>query len=141
MRRTLSGGYVLDDDPGRIDRDRVFDYLTHQSYWAKGRARSIIEASLDGSSRVIGLFHDGVQVGFARVISDDATQAYLADVYVLEAHRGRGLGKELVAEAVEHGPHADLKWLLHTEDAHELYQQYGFEPPSDRIMQRPKRSS
>jgi len=139
MRRTLRSGYELDDDPDRLDLDRIVDYLAGESYWAKGRSRGVIEASLRGSTRVIGLYHDSVQVGLARVITDGATQAYLADVYVLGAHRGRGLGKELVAEAVDRGPHAGLKWLLHTADAHDLYRRYGFGTPSDRLMERPER--
>lgn len=139
MHREIQGGYVLDDDRERLDIDRVCDYLQNESYWARGRPRAMIETSIAGSARVIGLYDDSGQVGFARVITDGATQAYLADVYVLAAHRGRGLGKEIVAEAVDHGPHAHLKWLLHTADAHGLYRQHGFLDPSDHLLERPKR--
>lgn len=139
MRRELPGGYVLDDDPTRIDVDAAHAYLADESYWAKDRPREIVAASIAGSARVIGLYRDGAQVGLARVVSDDATQAYLADVYVLEAHRGRGLGRALVEEAVERGPHANLKWLLHTADAHALYRAFGFDTPSERVMERPRR--
>jgi GNAT superfamily N-acetyltransferase len=76
-------------------------------------------------------------VGFCRVVSDDVAHAYLADVYVLEAHRGRGLGVELVREAVELGPHAGLRWLLHTADAQGLYAKVGFGAPSGRVLERP----
>ena len=136
MYRTITDGYVLDDDPSRVDRDRVCRFLQESSYWARDRPREIIEASIEGSDRVIGLYRDSVQVGFARVVSDGATQAYLADLYVEEDHRGRGLGKQLVAEAVDRGPHKNLKWLLHTADANELYQKYGFGPASTLVMER-----
>lgn len=141
MRTTPAAGYEIDDDRARIDVDRVFDFLANESYWAKGRARTTIEASLQGSARLIGLYADGTQVGLARVISDGATQAYLADVYVLPDHRGRGLGRALVAEAVENGPHAKLKWLLHTADAHELYRRFGFDTPTDHLLERPRRGA
>jgi GNAT superfamily N-acetyltransferase len=85
---------------------------------------------------VIGLYREGRQVGFARVLSDGRI-AYLADVYVLAEHRGRGLGVELVREAVDDGSQRDLRWLLHTRDAHGLYEKFGFGPPSDRVLERP----
>jgi GNAT superfamily N-acetyltransferase len=84
----------------------------------------------------VGLYDGERQVGFARVVSDDLAFAYLADVYVLEEYRGRGLGEELVREAVENGPHAGVKWLLHTLDAHGLYRKFGFGAPDDRYMER-----
>ena len=77
------------------------------------------------------------QVGFARTVSDGVAFAYLADVYVLPEHRGRGLGLELVRFTVETGPFARLKWLLHTADMHALYCKLGFGAPSDRLMERP----
>jgi hypothetical protein len=80
MRRELADGYELDDDPGRIDREYVFNYLSLESYWALGRTRDVVERSIAGSSRVVGLYRDGAQVGFARVISDGAEFAVLADV-------------------------------------------------------------
>ena len=100
MRRALADGYELDDDPERIDVDFVFNYLSLESYWARGRPREVVERSLAGSARVVGLYHGGAQVGFARVISDGAVLAYLGDVFVEAAHRGRGLGVALVREAV-----------------------------------------
>ncbi len=139
MRRELPGGYVLDDDPARIDVEAAHAYLANESYWAKDRPLEVVAASIAGSARVIGLYHDGAQVGLARVVSDDATQAYLADVYVLEPHRGHGLGRALVEEAVERGAHANLKWLLHTADAHALYRELGFDRPSERVMERSRR--
>jgi GNAT superfamily N-acetyltransferase len=85
---------------------------------------------------VIGLYDGDTQVGFARVISDGIHVAHLCDVYVLSGYRGRGLGVELVREAVDNGPHANLNWTLATKDAHELYERFGFTAPDDRLMQR-----
>ncbi len=91
---------------------------------------------IDGAARVVGLYHDGEQVGFARTLSDGHTQSYLADVYVLDEHRGRGLGVELVRFSVDDGPFAHTKWLLHTKDAHDLYRKFGFDEPDERALER-----
>jgi GNAT superfamily N-acetyltransferase len=136
VRRELPGGYELDDDPSRLDIDAIHAYVGGESYWAKGRPKERMRAAIDGSARVIGLYHGAGQVGFARVVSDRATFAYLADVYVLEAHRGRGLGVELVREAVETEPWSGFRWHLGTSDAHALYEKFGFGSPSGRMMQR-----
>ena len=137
MRRALPGGYELDDDRRRIDVDAVHAFVGGESYWAKGRSREKMQAAIDGSARVIGLYApDGSQAGFARVISDSATYAYLADVYVLAEHRGRGLGVELVREAVEGDPWSNVSWHLRTADAQKLYEKFGFGPPSERSLER-----
>ena len=136
MNRALEGGYELDDDPARVDVDAVHAFLT-TSYWAEGRSHETVERLVRGAQRVVGLYHDGRQVGFCRAVSDDASVTYLADVYVLPEHRGRGLGVELVREMVENGPYAGRRWLLHTADAHELYRRFGFGPPGERLMERP----
>jgi GNAT superfamily N-acetyltransferase len=136
MRRKLPGGYVLDDDPERIDVDAVHHYLAEESYWARGRARDVVEELVGTATRVVGLYHDDEQIGFARVVSDGHTFAYLADVYVLAKHRGGGLGVELVREAVEGSELARLRWLLHTRDAQTLYERFGFGSPSERLMER-----
>jgi GNAT superfamily N-acetyltransferase len=135
MRRALGDGYELDDDLARIDRVAVHAYLT-QSYWAEGRPREVQDALIDGAARVVGLYHDGAQVGFSRTLSDGHAQSYLADVYVLDAHRGRGLGVELVRFSVDEGPFAGTKWFLHTRDAHDLYRRFGFTEPSNRVLER-----
>ena len=135
MRRDLGGGYELDDDPERIDRDAVHDYLA-RSYWAEGRPRGVQDALIDNAARVVGLYLDGEQVGFSRAISDGHVQSYLADVYVLDGHRGRGLGVELVRFSVDEGPLAQTKWYLHTRDAHDLYRKFGFVEPSERVLER-----
>jgi GNAT superfamily N-acetyltransferase len=137
VRRALPDGYELDDDGRRIDVDAVHAYVGGESYWAKGRSRETMEAAIDGSARVIGLYApDGSQVGFARVVSDRATYAYLADVYVLAEHRGRGLGVELIREAVEGDPWSDIRWHLRTSDAQTLYAKFGFGPASERSLER-----
>ena len=136
MRRELPGGYELDDDPERIDVDAVHAYIV-QSYWASGRPREKMQRAIAGSARVLGLYApDGSQAGFCRVISDSTTYAYLADVFVLEQHRGRGLGVELVREAVDSEPWSEFSWHLRTSDAHELYRKFGFKPPTERSLER-----
>lgn len=137
MRRELPGGYELDDDPARVDVDAVHAYIGGESYWAKGRSREKMDAAIAGSARVIGLYApDGSQAGFARVISDSATYAYLADVFVLDGHRGRGLGVELVREAVDSEPWKGFSWHLRTSDAHALYEKFGFRRPTERSLER-----
>lgn len=138
MRRPLGQGLELDDDPGRIDRAAVHDYLANHSYWAEGRPYEVVERLVRDAQRVVGIYDDGRQVGFARAFTDGVSLVYLADVYVLPEYRGRGLGVELVREMVEHGPFAQLRWILHTRDAHGLYRKVGFGEPSERLMERAK---
>ena len=140
MRRALPDGYELDDDPARVDLDAVWAFLSSEAYWGRDRSRDLVERQVRAASRVIGLYREGEQVGFARVVSDGRI-AYLADVYVLAEHRGRGLGVELVRAAVEEGPHRRLRWMLHTRDAHELYERFGFGPPDGRYLERPPTES
>ena len=136
MRRDLGDGYELDDDPRRIDRTKVHAWISEDTYWAKGRAREAQDRLIDDSQRVVGLYHDGRQIGFTRTSSDGSSYAYLADVYVEPEYRGRGLGVALVRFSVDEGPYADRVWLLHTRDAHELYRLVGFHDPSERLMER-----
>ena len=136
MKRELGNGYELDDDRDRIDRDAVHAYLGGVSYWAKGRTRARQDALIDASGHVAGLYLGNEQIGFARVVDCDAAGfVYLADVYVLEGHRGRGLGLELVRFVVEDGPFASRRWALHTRDMHGLYAKLGF-GPSERYLER-----
>jgi GNAT superfamily N-acetyltransferase len=136
VRRELAGGFELDDDPARLDRDAVHSYLGEESYWARGRTRARQDELIDASARVVGLYRDGRQVGFARAVDCDAAGfMYLADVYVLEECRGRGLGLELVREIVEGGSHGDRRWILHTRDMHQLYAKLGF-GPNERLVER-----
>jgi GNAT superfamily N-acetyltransferase len=135
VRRALENGYELDDDRSRIDLDAVHAFLT-ESYWAEGRPRGEVERLVREAQRVVGLYKDGAQIGFCRCASDGVSFAYLADVYVLPEHRGRGLGVELVREMVEGGPYSNVKWLLHTRDMHGLYAKLGFGQPGERLMER-----
>ena len=141
MKRDLGDGYELDDDPARIEREAVHRYLSEESYWAMGRPREVQDALIEGAARVVGLYHDDVQVGFTRTLSDGYAQSYLADVYVLEEHRGRGLGVELVRFSVDEGQLARTKWFLHTSDAHDLYRKFGFAEPSSKALERWSRAS
>ena len=136
MRRELGDGFELDDDPARVDREAVHAYVGGESYWAKGRSRERQDELIDASQRIVGLYRGERQVGFARAVDCDAAGfVYLADVYVLEEFRSRGLGLELVREMVERGPFAGRRWVLHTRDMHALYAKLGF-GPNERLMER-----
>ena len=139
MRRELAGGYELDDDPARIDAAAVHGFLSNHAYWAKGRARETVDGLIARADRVVGLYHDGRQIGFSRTVSDGLAIACLADVYVLPEHRGRGLGIELVRFSVEDGPFANARWILNTDDAHGLYRRFGFREPDQSLLVRGRR--
>ena len=136
MRRALAGGLELDDDPGRIDLDTVHGYLSNESYWARGKGREEVRRSIVAAARVLGLYDGERQVGFARVLSDGVSASHLCDVFVLGPYRGRGLGVELVREAVDNGPQAKTAWTLATRDAYGLYERFGFSTPRPRVMER-----
>ena len=136
MRRDLGDGYELDDAKDRIDRQEVHRFLSEVAYWAKGRSRETQDGLIATAARVVGLYKDGAQIGFCRAASDGTSFVYLADVYVLDEHRGRGLGEELVREMVENGPLVHLRWLLHTTDKHPLYRKFGFGDPDYKVKER-----
>jgi GNAT superfamily N-acetyltransferase len=133
------GSHEFDDDPDRVDKDVVWEFLSTRAYWGKSRTRASFEAQLASAWRVVGGYEaaTGRQVGFARAISDGVAFAYLADVFVLPDARGAGLGKELVATMIDRGPGARFRWTLHTADAHDLYRRYGFAAPTEAYMERP----
>ena len=119
------GPYTVTTDKTRLDVDAVHDYLTHRSYWAQGRSRDMVEASIT-HSLCFGVYEGSQQVGFARVVTDFVTFAWLCDVFILETHQGQGLGKWLVECVVGHPDlQAMRRILLATRDAHELYRRYG----------------
>ena len=116
----------LSTDPARLDVDLVHRFLSEESYWARGRTREAVERSIE-HSLCFGAYRDGTQVGFARVVTDRATFAWLADVFVVAEERGGGVGKRIVEAALGHPELASVyRWILGTADAHELYRRYGF---------------
>jgi GNAT superfamily N-acetyltransferase len=136
VRREVGDGIEVDDSKDRIDREEVHRFLSEVAYWALGRPRELQDSLIDSAARVVGLYDGDRQIGFARAATDGNSFVYLADVYVLEEYRGRGLGEEVVREMVENGELAGLRWLLHTENMHPLYRKFGFEEPNYKVMER-----
>jgi GNAT superfamily N-acetyltransferase len=119
------GTFTISDEPERLQLEVIVDYLA-RAYWSNQRSRAVIEKSLK-HSLCFGVYEQDQQIGFARVVSDHATFAYLADVFILESHQGHGLGKWLVQTILEHPELQGLRrWTLATRDAHGLYAQFGF---------------
>lgn len=119
-------GYEISTDPNRLDHEVVYRFLSEDSYWCPGIPRSVVETAIN-HSLCFGAYESGRQVGFARVITDRATFALVADVFVLEPHRGKGLSKWLMHEVMQHPDLQGLRrLLLLTSDAHSLYKQFGF---------------
>ena len=130
-------GYEIDDDPARMDIDAIHGYLV-TAYWSVGVPRDVVARAVANSYCVGAFDGDGKQVGLVRVVTDHATFAYLCDVYVLEAHRGRGLAKRMVAYAMARPDIGSLRRLmLLTQDAHGLYERFGFRPTAtpERVME------
>jgi GNAT superfamily N-acetyltransferase len=128
MERTRDDGYVVSDDQARLDIERIHRWLSEECYWSLGRTFDQVERSMRHSI-VVGCYHaDGEQVGLARWVSDEATFAWLCDVFVVESHRGRGLGEFMVKAAMEHPVVSGLHIrLLATRDGHGLYERFGFQ--------------
>jgi len=121
----LPEGYVISSDPALLDLDVVHGFIS-QSYWAKAIPKKLVARMVE-NSLCFGVYHQTAQVGFARIISDYATFAYLADVFVLPEHRGKGLSKSLVEAVLAHPDLQGLRrWMLVTLDAQGLYEQFGF---------------
>ncbi|GAB1688770.1 GNAT family N-acetyltransferase [Krasilnikovia sp. M28-CT-15] len=119
-------GYVLTSDASRVDLGRVHRWLGEESYWAAGRAREVVARSIDGSMPY-SVFSGGDQVAFARVVTDNATFAWICDVFVDSDHRARGLGGWLIDSIIEDlAAHGVDRFLLATKDAHEVYRRSGF---------------
>jgi len=119
------GHFLISTDRALLDVHAIYGFLT-KCYWAKGIPEEIVARSLNNSI-CFGMYKGGQQVGFARVVSDYATFAYIGDVFVLEEYRGRGLGKMLMQCIMEHPSlHGLRRWSLVTRDAHGLYEQFGF---------------
>jgi GNAT superfamily N-acetyltransferase len=119
-------GYCVSTDRKRLDLKLIYEYLSGRSYWAKGRPLEIVRRSIE-NSLPFGLYEGEQQVGFARVVSDYGAFAWIADVFVLEPWRGRGLSKWLMGTIMSHPQLQGIqRWLLATQDAHELYRKFGF---------------
>jgi GNAT superfamily N-acetyltransferase len=131
------GEFLISTDPRRLDLHVVHDFLTN-CYWAKGIPLEVVERSIQ-HALCFGIYDgSGRQVGFARVVSDFATVAYLGDVFVLESHRGHGLGKWMMEFLIEHPALQGMRrWILLTRDAHGFYKQFGFSAlkSADRYME------
>ena len=122
------GGVLISDDKKLLDRALIHGFLSQHSYWAKGVPVEIVNRSIE-HSLCLGIYQADRQIGFARVVTDFATFAWLADVFIVEEQRGFGVGKKLVAAVVAHPRLQALRrFMLGTADAHGLYRQFGFEP-------------
>ncbi len=129
----MNDSYVILSDKAKLDIEIIHNFLCYNSYWAKGISKEIVEKSIVYSALCFGVYKKnksgqlGEQIGFARVISDLSTFAYIADVFILPNHRKKGLSKKLIKTIVEH---PDLKYIrramLATKDAHNLYSKFGF---------------
>jgi GNAT superfamily N-acetyltransferase len=122
------GAYTVSTDRERLDRPLIRRFLHEEAYWSRGVPAEVVDRALD-HSLVFGLFTGADQVGFARVVTDRASFAYLADVFVLPEHRGQGLGTMLVESVLAHPDLQGLRrFLLATRNAHPLYRRFGFAP-------------
>ena len=123
-------GFMISTDKNLLNVDGIYDYLNNESYWAKGIPRQKLARAIE-NSMCFGIYLKNEQVGFARVVSDNATFAYICDVFILPGYRGIGLSKWLVQTIVKHPDLKGLRrWSLATKDAHNLYNQFGFSPLS-----------
>jgi len=137
MIECARNGFTISTDKARLDVPAIHAFLANSSYWARNVPLSTVQKSIE-NSLCFGVYEGDRQVGFARVITDYAVFAYLADVFILEAYRGRGLAKWLIACIVSYPELQNLRrWMLATKDAHGLYAQYGFNPLSkpERFME------
>ncbi len=137
MVRWQRDAYEIDDTPERLDVDLIHGFL-RTSYWAEGVPRHVVARCI-ARSIVLGLYHGDAQVGFARVVTDGARFAWLADVFVLDGHQGRGLARWMVQCALDHPETAGVsRFLLATRDAHGVYEPLGFAVPEqpERLMER-----
>jgi GNAT superfamily N-acetyltransferase len=133
------GDYLISTDRSRLNLELIHEFISTKTYWAVGRVREVVQRSID-NSLPFGIYKGNEQVGFARVVTDYATFAWVADVFVLPEHRGRGLSKWLMEVILSH---PDLqgfrRWVLATKDAHSLYARFGFIElhRPERWMERP----
>jgi GNAT superfamily N-acetyltransferase len=133
---TYNGNYCISTDRRKLDIALIHHYLSNESYWAQGIPVSVVERSIEHSF-CFGMYHQEQQVGFARLVTDKATFAYLADVFILPEHRGKGLSKWMLTIIHSHPDMQGLRrWMLGTKDAHGLYEQFGWEPIPAELVSR-----
>jgi GNAT superfamily N-acetyltransferase len=135
----LRGEYSISTDRSRLDIDLIHDFISNHSYWGRGRAREVVQRSIE-NSMAFGLYQGEQQVGFARIVTDYATFAWVADVFIVPEHRGRGLSKWLMEVIIAYPTLQGFRrWVLSTKDAHGLYEQFGFIKlhRPERWMERP----
>ncbi len=133
------GEFTIDTDKELLDLDAIQKFLVEDSYWARERTLEQTRTAIENSI-CFGVYHNGQQIGFARVVSDLATFAYVGDVYVIDEFRGRGISKRLMEAVIAHPDLQGLRrWVLATRDAHSLYEKYGFHELTfpERWMERP----
>ena len=124
----MKNQFYISTDKTKLDIEVIHNYLSKESYWAKGRTLEAVETTIENSV-CFGVYEDEKQIGFARVASDLAVFAYIMDVFVLDAYRGNGLGKLLMDSIINNELLRNVQiWMLATDDAHGLYRQYGFKP-------------
>ncbi len=139
----IKENHLISTDPSKLNIDFIHHYLSEESYWAKGIPRSVVEKSI-ANSLCFGLYYNDekilssyVQIGFARLITDRATFAWLADVFILPEHRRKGLSKWLMQTILAHPELQNLRrWLLATKDAHGLYKQFGWTSFDEEVTKR-----
>jgi len=137
MEEKVINGYLFSTNRSKLQLDVIYNYLSKESYWAQNIPMEIVKKSAEGS-QCFGIYFNEKQIGYARMVTDNATFAYLADVFVLDQHRGKGLSKELMKFIMEQPNLQGLRrMLLGTRDAHGLYKQFGFTALSapDRMME------
>jgi GNAT superfamily N-acetyltransferase len=133
----IAEGIELDDDPERVDPAAVHAFLAGEdAYWVEDRPLEMVRLTIERAARVLGAYDGGALIGFARVVSDSLTFAYLDDVFVSEPYRGRGIGTALVRELVSTEPWEGLNWVLFTSDGHAFYERFGFFEPREHVMLR-----
>jgi GNAT superfamily N-acetyltransferase len=131
--------YSISTDPSKLNLDIIHNYISNESYWGKGRSLEVVKRSID-NSLPFGIYYKDEMIGFARILTDYATFAWVADVFILDEHRGKGLSKWLMEIILSHPQVQGFRrWVLATKDAHELYRKFGFRELNkpERWMERP----
>lgn len=135
----LKKEYSISTDPAKLNVETIYNYISYESYWGKDRPFEVVKRSIE-NSLPFGIYHKDEMVGFARVVTDYATFAWIADVFILSGHRGKGLSKWVMKTILSHPQLQGFRrWILATKDAHELYRKFGFRELSkpERWMERP----